>query len=56
MLSYLLQTLSADQAFAQALTSPIRLSIPAKWAVPGSAADFMIVVGGAITSFHYTPC
>jgi hypothetical protein len=44
MLSYLLQTLSADQAFAQALTSPIRLSIPAKWAVPGSAADFMIVV------------
>ncbi|GFZ44221.1 hypothetical protein JCM24511_01943 [Saitozyma sp. JCM 24511] len=52
MLSYLLQTLSADQAFAQALTSPIRLSIPAKWAVPGSAADFMIV---SIYSIATTP-
>ena len=44
LLSYLLQTLSADQAFAQALNKPIRLSVPAKWAVTGSAADFMIVV------------
>jgi hypothetical protein len=40
----LLQTLSADQQFAEALNRPMRLPIPAKWAVPGNAADFMIVV------------
>lgn len=44
LLSYLLQTLSADQGFADALNKPIRLPVPAKWAVTGSAADFMIVV------------
>ncbi|CAD6567302.1 MAG: hypothetical protein TREMPRED_003499, partial [Tremellales sp. Tagirdzhanova-0007] len=52
LLSYLLQTLSADQAFAQALNKPIRLSVPAKWAVTGSAADFMIV---SIYSIATTP-
>lgn len=44
LLSYLLQTLSADQAFANALNQTLRLSVPAKWAVTGSLADFMIVV------------
>jgi len=52
LLSYLLQTLSADQAFADALNQPIRLTVPAKWAVPGSAVDFMIV---SVYSIATTP-
>lgn len=44
MLSYILQTLSADRAFGVAMNQPIKLNVPAKWAVPGSAADFLIVV------------
>ena len=44
LLSYVLQTLSADQAFAQCLNQTIRLNVPAKWAVAGTAADFLIVV------------
>ena len=44
LLSYLLQTLSGDQAFANALNQTLRLSVPAKWAVQGTLADFMIVV------------
>ncbi|ORY21894.1 high-temperature-induced dauer-formation protein-domain-containing protein [Naematelia encephala] len=52
MLSYLLQTLSADQGFAEALNQPMRLTIPAKWAVSGSVADFMIV---SIYSIATTP-
>lgn len=44
LLSYLLQTLSADQAFANALNQTLRATVPAKWAVTGSLADFMIVV------------
>jgi hypothetical protein len=50
LLSYLLQTLSADQAFANALNQTLRLSVPAKWAVQGTLADFMIVVrAGKVT-------
>ncbi|KAL7421522.1 hypothetical protein Q5752_003291 [Cryptotrichosporon argae] len=52
MLSYLLQTLSADPAFAAALNQPLRQAVPAKWAVQGSAADFMIV---SIYSIATTP-
>ena len=44
LLSYVLQTLSADQAFAQCLNQSIRLNVPTKWAVAGTAADLMIVV------------
>lgn len=44
LLSYLLQTFSADQAFAEALNQPVRLAVPAKWTVQGSAVDFLIVV------------
>ncbi|OCF31019.1 hypothetical protein I316_07290 [Kwoniella heveanensis BCC8398] len=52
LLSYLLQTLSADQAFAKGLNQTIRLSIPSKWAVQGSASDFLIV---SIYSIATTP-
>ncbi|WVQ99152.1 hypothetical protein IAU59_006284 [Kwoniella sp. CBS 9459] len=52
LLSYLLQTLSADQTFAKGLNQTIRLSIPSKWAVQGSAADFLIV---SIYSIATTP-
>ncbi|KAK8864156.1 hypothetical protein IAR55_001402 [Kwoniella newhampshirensis] len=52
LLSYLLQTLSADQAFGASLNQTIRLSIPTKWAVSGSAADFLIV---SIYSIATTP-
>ncbi|KAJ8078530.1 hypothetical protein PM082_012813 [Marasmius tenuissimus] len=41
-LSYIVQTLSAEPAFGSKLSSPIKANIPAKWAVPGSAADFLI--------------
>ncbi|EIW70902.1 hypothetical protein TREMEDRAFT_43442 [Tremella mesenterica DSM 1558] len=52
LLSYLLQTLSADRAFATALNQTIRMNVPAKWAVQGTAADFMIV---SIYSIATTP-
>lgn len=52
LLSYLLQTLSADQGFAEALNQPLRQTVPAKWAVQGSAADFMIV---SVYSIATTP-
>lgn len=55
LLAYLLQTLSADAAFAQSLAQPVRLPIPAKWAVsgtPGTTADFLIV---SIYSIATTP-
>jgi hypothetical protein len=51
LLSYVLQTLSADQAFALCLNQTIRLNVPAKWAVSGTAADFMIVVSAPLYSF-----
>ncbi|WWC61589.1 uncharacterized protein I303_104173 [Kwoniella dejecticola CBS 10117] len=52
LLSYLLQTLSADKAFAVSLNQTIRMAIPSKWAVAGTAADFMIV---SIYSIATTP-
>jgi hypothetical protein len=54
LLAYLLQTLSADAQFAQALAQPVRVPIPAKWAVPGSSntADLLIV---SIYSIATTP-
>jgi hypothetical protein len=45
MLSYVIQTLSAEHAFGLRLTFPIKSAfIPAKWNVGGSTADFMINV------------
>ncbi|KAF9232146.1 high-temperature-induced dauer-formation protein-domain-containing protein [Melanogaster broomeanus] len=41
-LSYVIQTLSAEPAFGNKLSSSIKVSIPAKWASPGTAADFII--------------
>jgi hypothetical protein len=52
LLSYLLQSLSTDPAFGGAINQPLRQAIPAKWAVQGSAADFMIV---SIYSIATTP-
>ncbi|KAK6910396.1 hypothetical protein I203_104428 [Kwoniella mangroviensis CBS 8507] len=52
LLSYLLQTLSADKAFAVSLNQTIRMAIPSKWAVAGTAADFLIV---SIYSIATTP-
>lgn len=51
LLSYVLQTLSADAAFAQCLNQSVRLGVPAKWAVAGTAADFLIVVSYLFVSF-----
>jgi hypothetical protein len=48
LLSYLLQTLSVEQAFATVLNQPMRLGVPSKWAVQGSTADFLIVVRVAL--------
>lgn len=52
LLAYLLQTLSADPGFATAINQPLRQPMPAKWAVQGNAADFMIV---SIYSIATTP-
>lgn len=41
-LSYILQTLSAEPAFGLKLQTPVRMQLPAKYQVPGSAADFTI--------------
>ncbi|KAK0459482.1 high-temperature-induced dauer-formation protein-domain-containing protein [Desarmillaria tabescens] len=41
-LSYIIQTLSAEPAFGNRLASPIRIQVPAKWSMSGTAADFMI--------------
>ncbi|KAH7889801.1 high-temperature-induced dauer-formation protein-domain-containing protein [Phlebopus sp. FC_14] len=41
-LSYMTQSLSAEAAFGNKLSSSIKVPIPAKWATPGTAADFMI--------------
>ncbi|WVO16453.1 hypothetical protein L204_104130 [Cryptococcus depauperatus] len=43
LLAYLLQTISAEPAFGKNLNQTIRMSVPNKWTVAGSAADFMIV-------------
>ncbi|KAG6329974.1 hypothetical protein ID866_9117 [Astraeus odoratus] len=60
MLSYIIQTLSAEPAFGAKLSLPVRVPIPSKWAAPGSAADFMITsiysmvatTSGALTSLY----
>lgn len=43
LLSYLLQTLSANEPFGKSLNQTIRITVPARWGVMGSAVDFMIV-------------
>lgn len=50
-ISYILQALSAERAFNDRLTSPIRMQLPAKWAIAGNAGDFMINV---CALSHYT--
>lgn len=54
-LSYIIQTLSADPAFGNQLSLPVKIQIPTKW-VPqgtlhGTAADFMITVSDQVASF-----
>jgi hypothetical protein len=45
MLSYIIQTLSAEHAFGLQLTFPIKSAyIPTKWNVGGATADFFINV------------
>ncbi|KAJ3908417.1 high-temperature-induced dauer-formation protein-domain-containing protein [Lentinula edodes] len=41
-LSYIVQTLSAEPAFGQRLTNPIKASLPSKFPASGTAADFLI--------------
>ncbi|TYJ53769.1 hypothetical protein B9479_005609 [Cryptococcus floricola] len=54
LLSYLLQTLSSEPAFAKSLnqTIPPSIPIPSKWSVHGTAADFLIL---SIYSIATTP-
>ncbi|OXH42508.1 hypothetical protein J008_00023 [Cryptococcus neoformans] len=52
LLSYLLQTLSANEPFGKSLNQTIRITVPARWGVMGSAVDFMIV---SIYSIATTP-
>jgi hypothetical protein len=52
-LSYIIQTLSAESAFGNKLSSPINIQIPTKWvsqgASHGTAGDFMITVSEQLT-------
>ena len=43
-LSYIIQTISAEKAFAAKLNAPIKVQVPPKWHIPGTAADFLINV------------
>lgn len=52
LLSYLLQTLSANEPFGKSLNQTIRTAIPARWGVSGSAVDFMIVVSPQLVHTH----
>lgn len=42
--AFLLQTLSAERAFGATLNEPLdnRLPLPSKYAIPGTAADFLV--------------
>ncbi|KAI0670599.1 high-temperature-induced dauer-formation protein-domain-containing protein [Trametes maxima] len=42
VLSYMLQSLSAERAFGLKLGSPLKAQIPQKWATMGTAGDFMV--------------
>ncbi|KAI0637201.1 high-temperature-induced dauer-formation protein-domain-containing protein [Trametes polyzona] len=42
VLSYMIQSLSAERAFGLKLGSPLRAQIPQKWVTPGTAGDFMV--------------
>jgi hypothetical protein len=44
MLSYILQAMSADREFGMALNKPLDITVPVKWNVQGTTADFMVVV------------
>lgn len=48
MLSYILQTMSADREFGTALNKPLNIAVPVKWNVQGTTADFMVVVSGSL--------
>ena len=45
-ISYIVQSISAERAFGQKLSSPIKAQLPQKWSNLGTAADFMIHVRG----------
>ncbi|KAI0078173.1 hypothetical protein K474DRAFT_1683933 [Panus rudis PR-1116 ss-1] len=59
-ISYIVQSLSAERAFCQKLTSPIKGHIPQKWVQMGNAADFLIhavyamvaTTSGALSSLY----
>jgi hypothetical protein len=48
MLSYILQAMSADREFGTALNKPLSITVPVKWNVQGTTADFMVVVSSAV--------
>ncbi|PCH38345.1 hypothetical protein WOLCODRAFT_96951 [Wolfiporia cocos MD-104 SS10] len=59
-ISYIVQSISAEPAFASKLSSPIKIQLPQKWSNLGTAADFMIhaiysvvaTTSGALTSLY----
>ncbi|CED83440.1 Proteins containing regions of low-complexity [Phaffia rhodozyma] len=53
MCAYILQTISSEKAFGQAISkNMVSMALPLKWAIQGTAADFMIV---SIYSIATTP-
>ncbi|KAF9818909.1 hypothetical protein IEO21_02447 [Rhodonia placenta] len=59
-ISYIVQSISAEQAFGMKLSSLIKAQVPPKWSNLGTAADFMIhaiyamvaTTSGALTSLY----
>ncbi|OCH95639.1 hypothetical protein OBBRIDRAFT_745433 [Obba rivulosa] len=42
VISYIIQSLSAERAFGLKLSSPIKAHVPPKWSTVGTAGDFMV--------------
>ncbi|KAH9951382.1 high-temperature-induced dauer-formation protein-domain-containing protein [Amylocystis lapponica] len=60
VLSYIVQSLSAERAFGSKLNSPMKVPLPQKWSTLGTSSDFMIhtvysmvaTTSGALTSLY----
>lgn len=52
-ISYIIQTLSAEESFGLKLSTPVKIQLPTKWNSVGSVGDFIINVSGRPTLILY---
>ena len=50
VISYIVQSLSAEKAFGAKLSSPIKAQLPPKWNTMGNAGHFLVNVGTVFAS------